>query len=86
MLGQIGLPGGGIGFGHGAIGGIGNPVKRLAGMALPQGTNPVERYIPVARIADMLLKPGETFDFNGQRLRYPNIKLVYWCGGNPFCQ
>lgn len=84
MLGQIGLPGGGIGFGHGAIGGIGNPVKRLAGMALPQGTNPVERYIPVARIADMLLKPGEPFEYNGQRLRYPNIKLVYWCGGNPF--
>jgi biotin/methionine sulfoxide reductase len=32
----------------------------------------------------MLLKPGEPFDYNGQRLRYPNIKLVYWCGGNPF--
>ena len=84
MLGQIGLPGGGVGFGYGAIGGIGNPVKRLEGMSLPQGTNPVNRYIPVARIADLLLHPGEQFDYDGKRLTYPDIKLVYWCGGNPF--
>ena len=32
----------------------------------------------------MLLNPGEPFDYNGQRLRYPDIRLVYWCGGNPF--
>lgn len=84
MLGQIGLPGGGVGYGYGAIGGIGSRIRRLEGMSLPQGTNPVERFIPVARIADMLLGPGEPFDFNGQRLEYPDIKLVYWCGGNPF--
>ena len=32
----------------------------------------------------MLLHPGEPFDYNGQRLTYPDIKLVYWAGGNPF--
>jgi biotin/methionine sulfoxide reductase len=32
----------------------------------------------------MLLHPGAPFDFNGQRLAYPDIKLVYWAGGNPF--
>ena len=84
MLGQIGLPGGGIGYGYGAIGGIGIPVKRLSGLTLPQGNNPVKDFIPVARIADMLLNPGEPFQFNGQSLHYPDIKLVYWCGGNPF--
>jgi biotin/methionine sulfoxide reductase len=84
MLGQIGLPGGGVGFGYGAIGGIGSPIRRLDGLSLAQGTNPVKRFIPVARIADMLLGPGEPFDFNGRRLEYPDIKLVYWCGGNPF--
>ena len=84
MLGQIGLPGGGIGYGYGAIGGIGISVKRLGGLTFPQGENPVKEFIPVARFADMLLQPGEEFDFNGQRLRYPDIKLVYWCGGNPF--
>ncbi len=32
----------------------------------------------------MLLHPGEPFDYNGRRLTYPDIKLVYWAGGNPF--
>lgn len=84
MLGQIGLPGGGIGYGYGAIGGVGVPLKRLDGMTLPQGKNPVSDFIPVARIADMLLHPGESYDFNGERRRYPDARLVYWCGGNPF--
>lgn len=84
MLGQIGLPGGGVGYGYGAIGGIGISVKRLGGLTFPQGENPVKDFIPVARFADMLLQPGEKFDFNGQQLSYPKIKLVYWCGGNPF--
>ncbi|MFT7673345.1 MAG: biotin/methionine sulfoxide reductase [Gammaproteobacteria bacterium] len=84
MLGQIGLPGGGIGYGYGAIGGVGVSVKRLGGITLPQGENPVETFIPVARIADMLLNPGQTHDFNGKQYTYPDIRLVYWCGGNPF--
>ncbi|MGI9463142.1 MAG: molybdopterin-dependent oxidoreductase, partial [Aestuariivirgaceae bacterium] len=84
MLGQIGLPGGGIGYGYGAIGGVGVPLKRLSGLTLPQGENPIADFIPVARIADMLLNPGEPYDFNGQSRHYPDIKLVYWCGGNPF--
>ena len=32
----------------------------------------------------MLLNPGAAYDYNGQRLTYPGIRLVYWCGGNPF--
>ena len=40
--------------------------------------------IPVARIADMLLHPGESYEFNGRRDNYPDIQLVYWAGGNPF--
>src|SRR4051794_10262255 len=51
---------------------------------MPVGRNAVEDLIPVARIADMLLHPGEGFDFNGRNLTYPDIKLVYWAGGNPF--
>lgn len=84
MLGQIGLPGGGVGYGYGAIGGIGKSMMRLEGMTLDQGQNPVSKVIPVARIADMLLNPGADFDFNGQRSPYPDIRLVYWAGGNPF--
>ena len=84
MIGQIGLPGGGVGFGYSAEASIGNPVERFGGLTFPQGVNPVESFIPVARIADMLLNPGASFDYNGQCLSYPDIRLVYWCGGNPF--
>lgn len=84
MLGQIGLPGGGFAHGHGSMADVGDAAP-LAGLpALPQGTNPVSSFIPVARIADMLLKPGEPFHYTGQTFHYPNIRLVYWAGGNPF--
>ena len=84
MLGQIGLPGGGIGFGYGAIGGVGVPMRNFGGLGLPKGKNMISDFIPVARIADMLNKPNRPFQFNGQNYKYPDIKLVYWCGGNPF--
>lgn len=84
MLGQIGLPGGGVGYGYGAIGGVGKSLIGLTGVTFGQGQNAVKTVIPVARVADMLRHPGERFDFNGQRLTYPDIRLVYWAGGNPF--
>lgn len=84
LLGQIGLPGGGVGFGYGAIAGIGSPELGFKWPALPQGKNPVSAYIPVARISDLLLNPGSSVEFNGNRLVYPDIRLVYWAGGNPF--
>ena len=84
MLGQIGLPGGGFGQGYGSLGYIGRAPLRVGPPTLPQGENPVRAFIPFARVADMLLHPREPFDFDGQRLVYPEIRLVYWCGGNPF--
>jgi len=84
MLGQIGAPGGGCGFGYGSMHGYGNPVRRFPVPAMPGLGNPARSAIPVARISDMLLHPGEAYDFNGARHRYPDVRLVYWCGGNPF--
>ncbi len=84
MLGQIGLPGGGFGFGYGATSGLGRPRSNGPGVSLKTGANGVETVIPVARFVDMLLNPGTDYDFNGERLTYPDIRLVYWCGGNPF--
>ncbi len=84
MLGQIGLPGGGIGFGYTAEHCIGNDYTGVPAAALPQGERSVDAFIPVARIADMLLGPGTDFDYNGQRYTYPDIRVVYWAGGNPF--
>jgi biotin/methionine sulfoxide reductase len=84
MLGQIGLPGGGFGFGYGSVNGVGNSAYGFTWPSLPQGSNPVMDYIPVARVADMLLHPGQGYSFNGEDRVYPHIKLVYWAGGNPF--
>ncbi len=84
MLGQIGLPGGGFGFGYSAENSIGGHYSQMPGASLPQGDKGVADFIPVARVSDMLLHPGEEFDFNGQRLTYPDIRLVWWAGGNPF--
>ena len=39
---------------------------------------------PPPRIADCLLNPGERYDYDGKSATYPDIRLVYWAGGNPF--
>ncbi|NYT66218.1 molybdopterin-dependent oxidoreductase [Alcaligenaceae bacterium] len=84
MLGQIGLPGGGFGLGYGSANTQGSSAPLFPGPTLSQGQNPVPDFIPVARIADMLLNPGGTFSYRGDQYNYPDIRLVYWAGGNPF--
>jgi biotin/methionine sulfoxide reductase len=84
LLGQIGLPGGGFAYALGSTSNTGKPPLAVPVPTLPQGRNSIADFIPVARLADMLLQPGEPFDFNGRKLAYPDIKLVYWAGGNPF--
>lgn len=83
-LGQIGLPGGGFGHGHGSMGDIGSARPQYPLPRFGQGSNPVSAFIPVARVADMLLAPGEPFEYDGGHYEYPDIRLVYWAGGNPF--
>ncbi|MCJ0764003.1 molybdopterin guanine dinucleotide-containing S/N-oxide reductase [Variovorax terrae] len=83
-LGQLGLPGGGYNYALGTLAHYGKRLNAVPSAALPQGTNAVKEFIPVARIADMLLHPGEPFDYNGQRRSYPHVRLAYWAGGNPF--
>jgi biotin/methionine sulfoxide reductase len=83
-LGQIGLPGGGFGFGYSSGAGIGDPPLAFAAPTMEGIKNPINVTIPAARISDCLLDPGAAFDFNGKRSQYPDIRLVYWAGGNPF--
>lgn len=87
MLGQFGLPGGGVAYGYGSVHNIGfagrrQPNFRIA--AMDQGNPPVNRYIPVSRIAEMLENPGDAYDYNGKRLNYPDIEVILWAGGNPY--
>lgn len=40
--------------------------------------------IPVSRIVECLENPGKEILFDGKKITYPDLKLAYWAGGNPF--
>jgi len=87
MLGHMGLPGGGVAYGYGCIHNMGFSGRKLPPFrvgTIPKGRNPVKTFIPVARIAELLENPGGMIDYNGRRLELPDIRLIYWAGGNPF--
>lgn len=85
MLGQIGLPGGGFSFGLAATSGMATPLPTgIPRPALPTGANPVTGHVPVGCVSEMLLNPGAEVDYNGRTIRFPDIKLIYSVGGNPF--
>jgi len=85
MLGQVGLPGGGFGFSYHYASG-GSPAADAPSVpGISSGENPTGIDIPYARaLTDLLLHPGKVVDFNGEKITYPDIELVYWAGGNPF--
>lgn len=84
MTGDIGLPGGGVGFGYSAENSIGDDARLTPGASVPQGRNAVADFIPVARVSEMLENPGGKFEFNGAEMTWPDIRLVWWAGGNPY--
>ncbi len=84
ILGEIGKPGTGFGFGYGSTAPVGRPSKTYPWPSIPQGINPVKSFIPVARITDLLENPGGTFTYDGKTHTYPDTKLIYWAGGNPY--
>ena len=84
MLGQIGQPGGGVAYGYTITNYLGNNVFKMPYAPLPQGTNSIKDFIPVARVSDMLLNPGKNFNYDGREYTYPDIDMIYWAGGNPF--
>ncbi|MDH2327402.1 molybdopterin-dependent oxidoreductase [Cereibacter sp. SYSU M97828] len=84
MLGQGAAPGAGFCYGLGSIGNVGKVRLDVPLPTLPQGRNGVGDFIPCARIAELLLHPGKSYSYKGERRRYADIRLVYWAGGNPF--
>ncbi len=83
VLGQIGQAGG-FGIGYAVNGSIGSSARPYRAGSFPQGCNPVENFVPVAMVADALLHPNEEYDYAGTRMRFPDIRMVWWAGGNPF--
>lgn len=84
VAGQIGRAGGGVGYGFGSVGGegISHPLAPVG--SFPHGKRPNTAFIPVARISDMLLNPGKPFTYEGRTHVFPDIRMIYWAGGNPF--
>ncbi|EPA8367778.1 trimethylamine-N-oxide reductase TorA [Vibrio fluvialis] len=97
MIGQIGLPGGGISYGH-HYSGIGVPSTGFAGPGgfprnLDQGAKPkwdnndfngYSRTIPVARWIDAILEPGKKINHNGNTVTLPGFKMMVISGNNPW--
>ena len=85
VLGQIGLPGGGIAFPFGTAGDVGSGQvrKRIPGLPIPLRP-PNCPVISVSRVTELLEGAGRDMDFNGHRVQSPDIRFVYWTGGNPF--
>jgi len=85
VLGQIGLPGGGVAYPFGAQGNVGAGQRRarVPGLPLPPRPEGTE-VISVSRITELLEGPGEGFDHDGRRGTFTDIRLIYWAGGNPF--
>ncbi len=97
MIGQIGLPGGGISYGH-HYSSIGVPSSGAAAPGafprnLDEGQKPLfdskdfkgaSSTIPVARWIDAILEPGKTIDANGAKVTYPDIKMMVFSGNNPW--
>ena len=84
MLGNIGKPGQGVAFGYGSVGGMGHPRRELPSISMPAARNPTGFFIPVARITEMLENPGGTHEFNGRTITFPDTRIIWWAGGNPF--
>jgi len=85
MLGQIGLPGGGLQCDF--PGALGVPLGSAPAVpGLPTGTNPVKDYVPLNQWIDLLASPGKTVDYDGRKITYPDIRLVYLAGSNHFNQ
>jgi len=93
VLGQIGLPGGGLGTNYHYSSG-GSPLSEAPFMSqIPSSVKPVRpvtkpwkgsKVLPVAAVTDALLHPGKVIDYDGKKVTYPEFHLVMWAGGNPF--
>ncbi|MGF1685734.1 trimethylamine-N-oxide reductase TorA [Photobacterium japonica] len=97
MLGQIGLPGGGISYSH-HYSGVGIPPTGAAGPGgfprnLDEGMTPIwdnndykgySKTMPVARWIDAILEPGKEINYNGNKVILPDTKMLVVSGCNPW--
>lgn len=97
MLGKIGLPGGGISYSH-HYSGVGIPPTGASGPGgfprnVDEGQKPkwdstdfkgYSKTIPVARWIDAIHEPGKEINYNGNKVKLPDIKMLVVSGCNPW--
>ncbi|MGR5079545.1 trimethylamine-N-oxide reductase TorA [Photobacterium swingsii] len=97
MIGQIGLPGGGVSYSH-HYSGVGIPPTGASGPGgfprnVDEGQKPkwdstdfkgYSSTIPVARWIDCILDPGKEIKYNGAKVTFPDPKMVVVSGCNPW--
>ncbi|MDP5218902.1 trimethylamine-N-oxide reductase TorA [Ruegeria sp. 2205SS24-7] len=96
MLGQIGLPGGGISYSHHYSSvGVSTSGATMPGafpLNLDLGKTPehdanfgeFSPVIPTTRWIDALLNPGAKIQYNGNEVTLPDLKMAVFVGNNPF--
>ncbi len=95
LLGQIGLPGGGISYSHhySSVGVPSSGASAPGAFPLNLDTGRKPKYdkgdfkgyssvIPVTRAVDALLEPGKEINFNGHKVTLPPYKMVMFTGCN----
>lgn len=95
MLGQIGLPGGGISFSHhySSVGVSSSGASMPGAFPLNLDTGRTPRHensdyqgysavVPVSRVIDALLEPGKEINFNGHKVKLPPYKVALFSGCN----
>lgn len=95
MLGQIGLPGGGISYSHhySSVGVSSSGASMPGAFPLNLDTGRTPRHdnsdykgysstIPVARVIDALLEPDKEIHFNGHPVKLPPYKMAIFSGCN----
>lgn len=85
MLGGIGLPGRGVDFTyHFASAGTPKPnAPKFSGLPTGATAEGMPAPIPVARVPWCMSNAGKPYDYNGKSYVAPDIRMVYWVGGNP---
>lgn len=95
MLGQIGLPGGGISYSHHyssvGVSSSGASMPGAFPLNLDFGRAPkynnsdykgYANFIPVSRVVDALLEPGKEINYNGNRIKLAPYKMAIFSGCN----
>ena len=95
MLGQIGLPGGGISYSHHyssvGVSSTGASMPGAFPLNLDTGREPkhargdyqgYSSVMPVSRVIDALLEPGKEINFNGHKVKLAPYKMAIFSGCN----